>query len=234
MMLRGSDDPDLNLSYPRRGFYISPFWLDVDEVTVARYRQCVADGACTEPASAMDADHLHDPANDALPVIGVSFAQAMAFCTVAGGRLPTETEWERAASGTNGSAFPWGTEISCEHANLGGCGGALTPVGSHPLGRSPDGVNDLIGNVWEITSDRIVVSLPAGNYTAFDPEPPCDPAHPFREGVDEFVAIRGASVDNGNGTEAELRRYGAARRGRAMPDGRGSPHIGFRCARDGT
>ena len=231
-MLRGSNDPDLSLSYPRRAFYVSSFWLDVDEVTVARYRECVDVGACTEPPDPVDVAYLRDPANDSLPMVGASFAEAIGFCRAAGGRLPTETEWERAASGTDGRPFPWGTEVGCEYANLGGCGGALRPVGSFPLGRSPDGVNDLIGNAWELTSDRIVVRLPGGDYTAFDPEPSCDPTHAFREGVDMFVAIRGSSIATGDGTDAELRRYGAPRRGRAMPGG-GGPDVGFRCARDG-
>lgn len=232
-MFRGSDDPDFALSYPRRVFYVSPYWLDVDEVTVARYRACVATGACTEPTDPTVVAHLRDSANDSLPMYGVAFAQAMAFCRAAGGRLPTETEWERAASGPDGRPFPWGTDVGCDRANWGGCVGRLTPVGSYPLGRSPEGVNDLLGNVWEITSDRLEGGLPHADYTAFDPEPSCDPAHPAREGVDRFVAIRGSSLTSGDPSEVELRRLAVPRRGRTLFDGP-TPYVGLRCARDGT
>ncbi len=231
-MFRGSDDPDYGLSAPRRMFYVSAFWLDVDEVTVTRYRACVTAGACTEPADPMMAAYLRDPANDTLPMRGVSFVQAVAFCSAGGGRLPTETEWERAASGADGRPFPWGTEVGCDRANWGYCTSGLTPVGSYPLGRSPEGVNDLIGNVWELTSDRIEVYLPHADYTAFDPEPPCDPTHPAREGIDRFVAIRGSSAMSGASTNAELLRLAAPRRGRSLFEGGGE--IGFRCARDGA
>ena len=94
-------------------------------------------------------------------------------------------------------------------------------------------MNDLIGNAWELTSERIVVGLPGGDYTAFDPELARDPTHAFRDGVDTFVAIRGSSIATGDGTGAELRRCSAPRRGRAMPDGSG-PDVGLRCARDGS
>lgn len=229
-MLRGSNDADFELSYPRRAFYVSPFWLDVHEVTVGRYRACVAAGDCTEPADPMHLTHLRD-ADPMLPVIGVTVAQATAFCRAAGGRLPTETEWERAAAGAHARPFPWGTEVGCDRANWGHCVDGLVPVGSYPLGRSPEGVDDLMGNVWELTSDRIVVYLPDANYTAFDPEPPCDPAHEARAGVDLFVSVRGGSWDSAS--EPELARHPALRRARAPID-LGMPHTGFRCARDGT
>lgn len=103
-----------------------------------------------------------------LPRETVSWHEAMAFCAwltdrlgaAAGGwvvRLPTEVEWERAAAGPDGRAYPWGNSYLARAANLneilGGAGpnrrARTSPVGSYPLGASPEGVLDLAGNVWE-------------------------------------------------------------------------------------
>jgi formylglycine-generating enzyme required for sulfatase activity len=101
------------------------------------------------------------------PVVQVSARDAAAFCRFHGLRLPSEREWEFAARDTDGRRFPWGDvppEQPSSRANFGSVAccapdaadGYLrtAPVGSFPEGRSPTGLLDMAGNVWEWTSSR--------------------------------------------------------------------------------
>jgi EgtB-related family protein len=102
------------------------------------------------------------PLNEHLPVIHVSWYEAEAYCNWAGRRLPTEAEWEAAASAepeANGLSdrrrhFPWGDDQpTTDRANLDWRSG-LTEVGAHPSGDSAFGCRQMIGNVWEWTADN--------------------------------------------------------------------------------
>lgn len=100
------------------------------------------------------------------PVVQVSAIDAEAYCQYYGMRLPSEDEWEYAARGPQGYRYPWGNALTraslAERTNAGSfeCCAASTadgfartaPVGSFPLGRSPFGLDDMAGNVWEWTS----------------------------------------------------------------------------------
>jgi formylglycine-generating enzyme required for sulfatase activity len=145
------------------------FWIDRTEVTNAHYRQCVEAGDCTPPAESgsytRDAYYGESAFND-YPIIWINWYQAAAYCEWAGGRLPTEAEWEYTARGPEERVFPWGDkfdgtrlnycDVNCgfDHADeMADDGYADTaPVGSYPSGISWCGALDMAGNVWEWTA----------------------------------------------------------------------------------
>ncbi len=151
---RGADD-----ERPVRVQKVTAYRIDRTEVTRAMYADCVAARKC-RPTPEL-AQLLHEPN---LPMTHVNWHEARAFCSWAGGRLPTEDEWEKAARGRDTREYPWGEEPDCSRANWGNfenegpCAGKNpgkpAPVGSYPEGASPFGVLDMAGNVWEWVADK--------------------------------------------------------------------------------
>ena len=95
------------------------------------------------------------------PVVNVNWYAAVAYCTWAGKRLPSEPEWEYAARGGLDALFPWGNEpVDKTRANYGDSGlGTTSPVGIYPANRY--GLFDMAGNVWEFTRDEWKLYPPA-------------------------------------------------------------------------
>jgi iron(II)-dependent oxidoreductase len=104
------------------------------------------------------------PLEPYLPMVNVNWYEANAFCKWAGRRLPSEAEWELAASASlnaDGKGFgeekrwyPWGNEHpEPQHANLNSTAGGLVDVRAYPEGDSGFGLRQMIGNVWEWTAD---------------------------------------------------------------------------------
>jgi formylglycine-generating enzyme required for sulfatase activity len=144
-----TDDECREDEKPAHDVMLPAFEIDRTEVTQSQYFGCVDAGACTFPKCPWDpcarADH---------PVGCVNREQAIAYCTFAKKRLPTEAEWEKAARGTDGRKYPWGNDpVDCAHANMAACGGDTKPVGAQPSNASPYGALDMAGNVVEWTND---------------------------------------------------------------------------------
>jgi formylglycine-generating enzyme required for sulfatase activity len=149
--------------YPRHEVTLDSFYIDKFEVTNGRYIEFVRATSHRIPQHPQDASRnlwqknmMPESVADR-PVINVDWYDAEAYCKWAGKRLPTEAEWEKAARGGDDRRFPWGNvEPTAKHLNynqrwIGEK--TLMPVGSYELGKSPYGVYDMAGNVWEWVND---------------------------------------------------------------------------------
>jgi len=135
--------------------HVDAFLIDIYEVTVRRYAAFLQANGIDQPS---DWKTVNQPAHQKHPIANVDWADAAAYCKWASKRLPTEAEWEKAARGTDSRLYPWGNDPSTpRYANYmkteSHNHGALAPVGSLEEGKSPYGVYDMAGNVWEWVSD---------------------------------------------------------------------------------
>lgn len=149
--------------YPRHDVFVNNFYIDKFELTNGRYLEFVKATNHRVPQNPKNAtrnlwqgDTITESLTDR-PVVNVDWADANAYCQWAGKRLPTEAEWEKAAKGTADRRFPWGNvEPTNKHLNFNQQWigeKTLMPVGSYELGKSPFGVYDMAGNVWEWVND---------------------------------------------------------------------------------
>ena len=134
--------------------------VDVHEVSNQQYRYCVQAQQCPQPDEPADGA-LFAHGDHTRPVVWVTAYDAEQFCTWLGRRLPTESEWERIARGTDGAKYPWGNAAPRpEQVNVGVGDSrppdALAPAGSPAFrsGDSGDGVEQLIGNAREWTATQ--------------------------------------------------------------------------------
>jgi hypothetical protein len=142
---------------PQHPVTVSDFWIYNVEVTNQMYAWCVGVGKCTRP-NAGDNPNYAVPTYANYPVVGVNWQQAADYCGFAHGRLPTEAEWEKAASwDATASAqrlYPWGNRrASCDYLNYGTCLNKAAPVTQYARGQSYYGLLNISGNVFEWTSD---------------------------------------------------------------------------------
>lgn len=148
---------------PEHEVSLSAFSMDKTEVTQAHWNACIIAGKCPTPKYYFKPFNRPDH-----PVVMVNWFAASTFCAWRGGRLPTEAEWERAASAGKGRPWPWGSNPpTCERCNTKGCGEKAKAVGmTGPAGASAEGAYDLAGNVREWVIDQYdAAGYPPGQAT---------------------------------------------------------------------
>lgn len=154
------------------------------------------------------------------PQVGVSWYEVSAFCNWLSAKtgddfsLPSEPEWERAARGTDGRTFPWGSNFTISDCNMLWTGvGHPSPVGVFSKNKSPCGAEDMVGNVWEWCATLWQSSYKNYSESLLD----------HNVGKIRYV-LRGGSWAN---QRIQVR---CANRHRNFPDHRG-PNVGFRVVR---
>ncbi|MBN8657701.1 MAG: SUMF1/EgtB/PvdO family nonheme iron enzyme [Anaerolineae bacterium] len=182
---------------PIHQVYLDAYYMDVYEVTNIAYIACVNTGYCYKPAYNYSLSRTnyygYSEFND-FPVVYVDWTQASLFCSWRGASLPTEAQWEKAARGTDERIYPWGNEVDCSKANYfdetGGCNRTDTAkVGSYEDGKSPYGIYDLSGNVWEWVADWY-------SETYYQNSPLKNPSGPGLSGSQLFRVLRGGAWHN--------------------------------------
>ncbi|MBI4725722.1 SUMF1/EgtB/PvdO family nonheme iron enzyme [candidate division TA06 bacterium] len=163
---------------PQHTVYLDAFQISKYEITNAQYKAFMDAGgysnsaywttdgwnwrttnSITQPYYWSSGQYNSGPSFPNHPVVGVSWYEAYAFCNWAGGRLPTEAQWEKAARGTDSSNYwPWGSTWDASKCNSYDNTAPDTfayssPVGFFATGTSPYGVYDMAGNVWEWVND---------------------------------------------------------------------------------
>jgi sulfatase modifying factor 1 len=208
--LMGQDDGPRS-SQPQRMVALDGFAIDRTEVTngaVAQFVEQTGTGLVGWEVARVKERPLD-------PAVGLQWREADAYCRWAGKRLPTEAEWEQAARGTDGRRYPWGNTWDRARANTRESGlGAVTAVGSFPLGASPYGVLDMAGNAAEWVADT------------FDPDyylraPERNPLGPDK--VLDHVLRGGSWASPSEHAQTFFRD--------SSHSVRPNPRVGFRCAR---
>ena len=200
--------------HPKHEVRLPTYFIDRYEVTNAAYQKYL-DATQARPPRTWTNGVL-PPGRERYPVTDINWYEADAYCRWAKKRLPTEAEWEKAARGVDAREYPWGNEWDGKKANTGEAGvGGIAPVGSFPGGRSPYGVEDMAGNVWEWPADWYQ-PYPGSTYQSKD----------FGQ---KFKILRGASW-GGTGHYALPLFYRSAHRFYIAPED-GFADAGMRCAK---
>ena len=211
--------------YPGHTVFLDPYYIDKYEVTNGRYLEFIkATGHRTpqhptNPKRNLWHGGLMPESIVERPVINVDWFDANAYCTWAGKRLPTEAEWEKAARGGDDRRFPWGNvEPTDKHLNFNQKWigeRTLMPVGSYDAGKSPYGLYDVAGNVWEWVADWY-------DPLYYETSPPKNPKGPST-GTHKVIRSSGWQVET-----PQVRIF---TRIKSDPNDR-NESTGFRCAKD--
>lgn len=183
------------------------FFLDKNDVTNAQYK-AFCDETGIAPPPQWKSGAFPEGQGD-FPVTRVDWYEARAYASWAGKRLPTETEWEHAARGTDGRTYPWGNDWDDSKVAW---SGSPIAVGSKPTGASPYGALDMAGNVAQWTSSW---------FDAYPGSPTKQPDF----GLKTLKVVRGGVGYGGNNQAQTFYREVC------KPDSR-NMWVGFRCAKD--
>ncbi len=208
---------------PLRAEILPDFYIDRTTVTNARYETFLDDVGDSKEFDHPDQPntdrnhrpaHLHDPRFNSpeMPIVGIDWYDAWAFARWSGGALPSELQWEKAARGTDGRAYPWGNEWDPERVNYVERAfgvkvadldeletllvttthddvpkNPVLPADSLAIGASPYGALQMSGNVWEMTRTNF--------YTGGDMDPFFKGRDPieFMNRKDAFHVLRGGT-----------------------------------------
>ena len=214
----GWEKKDYVSAYPQRKIFLGDFYIDKKEISNGDYKMFVE--ATKRDAPSLWDDHTLNSPNQ--PVVGVDWDDADAYCHWLNKRLPAETEWEKAARGTDGRSWPWGNAWDPTKNNHGkGTGGYgydesdgwkyTAPVGTE-LGVSPYGVLNMAGNVYEWTAD---------DFNAY----PENDKYILEDSEQGFKTLRGGAYDDGISEQRTSTRCGFRKDYKDVD-------VGFRCARD--
>jgi formylglycine-generating enzyme required for sulfatase activity len=233
---------------PGREIHIDSFYIDEREITQAQYQRFVLDTGRHPPGKAGFAGKPYRWTGRRIPegleehpIVGITWEEANSYCRWAVKRLPTEAEWEKAARGTDGRTYPWGStwtatrlnsaELWAKHViqslkdydrfywwpskkNWEGRVVQTKPVGSFPGGASTYGALDMAGNVAEWVADWFDMNYPLTGPTR----------NPVGPASGTVKVVRGGAYSDPRW------KVTATFRGKAEPEKR-LPTVGFRCAR---
>jgi len=191
---------------PETEVYVAPFWMDVYPVTVSQYEKYLKETGAAEPAFWRN-PQFNGPDQ---PVVGITWKEAIAYAAWLGKQLPTEAQWEFAARGPENRRYPWGNApAETTRCNFRNYLGMPSMVTMHEDGKTPEGVVDMAGNVYEWTMDTFA---------------PYEKQRTAQDSLSKFPqkTVRGGCYESENNDIQTWARKGI------FPDVR-EKYVGFRC-----
>lgn len=211
---------------PQRRIWLDAFAIDRDEVSLAEYLAFLQERHQSPPEELqrlirhlITVHLMPDYVLATWPALYVTWSEADELCRARGKRLPTEAEWEKAARGTEGKLFPWGSKAPVTGLAVFGQHHVheipiVAAVNSGEEGQSPYGARHMAGNIAEWVQDWFGIDY----YVIMPDHNPPGPS------AGRYKIVRGGSW------KSEPAMLRAATRNGAVPDQR-APTIGFRCAK---